>query len=124
MKRPASRVASVMSRRPARWCAPSARAEGGHGAGSGSGVGGGVVFAVDGVAEPVQRLHAPVVVDETGRLVGAGAVGGEVGDPECGDRGQWGAGGVGGVAFDQPDLVDVEEGQVLGCGGGPGWCGW
>ena len=38
------------------------------------------------------------------------------GHAECGDRGQWGAGGVGDVAFDQPGLVDVRERQVRGGG--------
>ena len=49
--RAASRVASVMSRRPvSRMGADREVAQGGHDAGSGSGSDGGVVLAVDGVA--------------------------------------------------------------------------
>jgi len=95
--------------------APMARMRG-HDAGSGSGVGGGVVLVVDGVAQPVQRFDAPVLADQGGQQVGGGAAGAQAGHAEGGDRGEWFAGGVAGVAFDQPDLVDVREWQVWGCG--------
>src|SRR6185436_11651659 len=106
--------------------ADSEVAQAGHDARAGAGVGEGVVFAVDGVAQPVQRLHAPVVADQP-RDIGRGSLGGvQVGDPECGDRGGRGAGQIGDVAFDQPYLVDVGEreirwgGQGLdGAGGDP-----
>jgi hypothetical protein len=58
----------------------------------------------------------PVLADEGGHLVGGGAGVGQAGHAEGGDRGAWGAGGVGDVAFDQPDLVDVREWQVRGGG--------
>ena len=44
-------------------------AQAGHDAGSGAGADGGVVLAVDGVAQPVQRLDAPVVADQGGEAV-------------------------------------------------------
>ena len=107
-------------------CADSTVAQAGHDAGAGAGVGAGVVFAVDGVAQPVQRLHAPVVADQPGDIGRGGPVGVQVGDPECGDRGGRDAGQVGDVAFDQPYLVDVGDreirrgGQGLdGAGGDP-----
>ena len=87
-------------------------AQRGHHPGSGSGVDGGVVLTVDGVAQPVQRLDAPVLADEGGHLFGGGAGVGQAGHAEGGDRGARGAGGVGDVTFDQPDLVDVRERQV------------
>lgn len=40
--------------------------------GSVAGSGAGVVFVVDGVAEPVKRLDVPVVLDEFGDLGGVG----------------------------------------------------
>lgn len=52
-------------------------AHAGHNPGSGVGAGSGVVFAVDGVAQPVQRFDAPMVADECG---GSGLVGAQVGD--------------------------------------------
>ncbi len=72
-------------------------------------MGGGVVFVVDGVAQPVQRLDAPVVADEAGDLFGGGAGVGEACQAQGRDCGALGPGGVGDVAFDQPDLVDVRE---------------
>jgi hypothetical protein len=88
--------------------------------------GGGVVCAVDGVAQPVRRLDAPVVANEGGDVGGGGAGGGQAGHAEGGDRGQERAGGVVDVAFDRPHLVDVRERQVRrsgedldGAGGDP-----
>jgi hypothetical protein len=63
-------------------------------------VGGGVVLAVDGVAQPVQRLDAPVLADEAGDLFGGGACVGEACQAQGGECGAWGSGGVGDVAFD------------------------
>ena len=48
--------------------------------------------------------------------MGTGGVGGQVRHAERGDRGGRGAVEGGDVAFDQPDLVDVRERQILGCG--------
>lgn len=67
---------------------------------------------VDGVAQPVQRLYAPMPPDHGGEQLRCGAGGGQVGHPERGDRREGGAGGVGDVAFDQPCLVEVGKGQV------------
>jgi hypothetical protein len=61
------------------------------------------------VSQSVQRLDAPVLADECGDVGGSGAVGGQAGHAEGGDCGSWCAVGVGDVAFDQPDLVDVGE---------------
>jgi len=55
-------------------------------------------------------------VDQCGEALGAGGVGGQVGDAKGGDRGGRGAVGVGDVAFDQPDLGDVRERQIRWCG--------
>jgi len=57
-----------------------------------------------------------VLADQGGQEFGSGALGAQAGHAEGGDRGQWGAGRVAGVAFDQPGLVDVGEWQVGGCG--------
>ena len=84
--------------------------------GSVAGAGVGVVFAVEGVAEPVKHLDAPVVLDEFGGLGGVGMGGGEAGQAELRDRAGEGAGGVVGVVLDQSDLVDVREWQVRRCG--------
>ena len=43
---------------------------------------------------------------------GGGVVVGQASDPERGDPGQECPGGVAGVAFDQPYLVDVRERQI------------
>lgn len=58
-----------------------------HDTGSGSGAGAGVVLAIDGVANPVQRLGAPMLAYQLGELGGACLAGGEVGDAERGGRG-------------------------------------
>lgn len=73
---------------------------------------GGVVFAVEGVAEPVQRFDAPVLAGEGGEAFRGAGVVGQVGDAQCRDRGEWGAGGVAGVALEEPGLVDVRQGEV------------
>jgi hypothetical protein len=40
--------------------------QGGHDVGAVAGAGAGVVFAVEGVTQPVKRLDTPVVLDEPG----------------------------------------------------------
>jgi hypothetical protein len=77
MARVAHRVASVMSRRPSRCRAPMARlCRAVPDTGAGAGAGGGVVLAVEGVAELVQRLDAPVLTDEGSDVGGGGVCGG------------------------------------------------
>ena len=87
-------------------------AQAGHDAGAGAGAGAGVVFAVDGVAQPVQRLHAPVVADQP-RDVGRGGLAAcRLVTPSAATAERRGAGQVGDVAFDQPYLLDVGEREV------------
>jgi hypothetical protein len=64
----------------------------------------------------VQRLDAPVVADQAGEAFGGAGVGGQVGHAQRCRRGVWSTGRIGDVAFDQPDVVDVRERQVGGCG--------
>ena len=52
--------------------ADSEVAEAGHDPGPGAGADSGVIFAVDGVAQPVQRLDAPMIFDEPGQVGRAG----------------------------------------------------
>jgi hypothetical protein len=64
----------------------------------------------------MQRLDAPVVAGQAGEACWVGAGGGEAGDTGDGDRGGGVACQVGDVAFDEGDVVDVGEREVLGCG--------
>jgi hypothetical protein len=110
----AQRVASVVSCRPARCKAPTARFLRGHGSWPGAGANGGVVFAVEGVAEPVQGPDRPLAADQGGDGLRAGAGGVQAGDAEGGDVGQRCAVQGGDVPLDQVCLADVRERQVAG----------
>jgi hypothetical protein len=87
-------------------------AEGGHGPWAGAGADGGVVVAVEGVAEPVQGLDGPLAADQGGDGLRAGAGGVEAGDAERSDVRQRRAVQGGDVPLDQVGLADVREGQV------------
>ena len=58
--------------------------EGGHGPRPGAGADGGAVFAVKGVADPVQGFDGPLAADEAGDGLRAGAGGVQAGDAERG----------------------------------------
>src|SRR5258708_38223231 len=82
-------------------------AEGGHGPWPGAGADLGMVFAVEGVAHPVDLvLDGPVAADNAGDRLGAGAGGVEAGDAEGGDVGQRRAVPGGGVPLGQVGLGD------------------
>lgn len=71
---------------------------------------------VDGVAQPVQRLDAPVIAVQAGQLCWVGAGGGQAGDTEDGDGGAEVSVRVADVAFDEGDLVDVWKREIVWCG--------
>ncbi|WP_435126585.1 hypothetical protein [Micromonospora tulbaghiae] len=60
----------------------------------------------------MQNLDAPLVAVVAGQVGGGGLGRTGAGDAELRDGRDVLAGGVGGVAFDQPDLPDVRERQV------------
>lgn len=64
----------------------------------------------------MQGLDAPVVAGQAGQACWVGAGGGQAGDAEDGDRGAWIAVEVADVAFDEGDLVDVREREIVRCG--------
>src|SRR6266496_5241754 len=64
----------------------------------------------------MQRLDAPVAAYRLGQRRCACLVRGLAGDPQHGDSGGGLAGDVCDVAFEQEDLVDVREGQIIGRG--------
>lgn len=61
----------------------------------------------------------PSVASQCGEADRGGAVGGQAGDAENGDRGLVVLVQVADVALDEGGLPDVREGQVLGCGQDP-----
>src|SRR5258708_583831 len=65
---------------------------------------------------PVQRLDCPLLAHMAAQVSGAGPVRGRAAHAGRGDRREGVAGQVAHVAFDQQDLADVRERQVLGGG--------
>src|SRR5258708_37560946 len=112
MLRLAQRVASVVSWRPARWRAPTARFLRGAMARGPDRVRMVEWSSRERVSDPVQGLGRPLGAGQGGDVLRGGAGGVEAGDAERGDVGQRCAVWGGDVPLDQVGLADVGERQV------------
>ena len=97
-------------------CADGEVSQRGHGPWPGAGPDLGLVFLVEGVADPVQGLDGPLLADVAGQGGGACLFRFRAGDAERGDGRDRLAVQVGDVPLDQEDLADVRERQPFGGG--------
>ena len=117
MERPAHRVASVTSMRPAMRSAPIARLRrAAMTLGPDRVLTRGFVLLIQGVAEPVKRLDRPLFPDVSGQAGSVCLPGFRAGDAERGDGGDRLAVQVRDVPLDEEHLADVRERQILGRG--------
>ena len=119
MFRLAQRVASVVAYHPARWRAPTARFLKVPWPVPGAGADGEIVFAVEGVAEPVQGLDRLVAADEAGDGRGLARVASRLVTPSAECRQPW-RGGWSGVRVRARCRQVVSARFATAAGTGPG----